>query len=246
MEDSPPRSYGTLRRTGWPPRPVPGGRPGDARVPGAVATRIIVFGRGLAAEGAGFRLTRQSSERAEALVLYVRQNAAAFTARRGRIVFSGGWAAAAEGVGRPPPQYREASLMLAQAMAADIGGRNLADYADTDAEIESDSTLENVLRIKEHGYFGGASFTPGNPLGLVAHEEHLPRINYLVRKGFGLSRDAIVDIAVPGPENYGGGLSESALLPITRVAFLGARGHSSLRSRHRMLVAWNHRLRGLP
>ena len=35
------------------------------------------------------------------LVAYVRQTAAAFAVRRGRIVFSGGWAGAAEGFGRP-------------------------------------------------------------------------------------------------------------------------------------------------
>jgi hypothetical protein len=108
-----------------------------AWVPGAVATRIIVFGRGLVAEGAGFRLTRQSSERVEALVGYVGQNAAGFAARRG--------------------------------------------------------------------------ITAGR-----------------------------------GRENYGGGLPENVLLPITRVAFLGARGHASLRGRHRMLVTWDHRLRALP
>ncbi|MGH3408221.1 MAG: hypothetical protein ACRDRJ_37830, partial [Streptosporangiaceae bacterium] len=150
-------------------------------MPGAVAARIIVFGRGLVADPAGFRLTRQSSERVEMLVSYVRQNPAGFAARRGRIVFSGGWAAAAEGFGRPPPQYREGSLMLAQAMAADIGGTGLAGYADAFQEIESDSTLANVLRIKEDGYFGGAFFTARDRLGLVAHQEHLPRIAYLVR-----------------------------------------------------------------
>jgi hypothetical protein len=135
--------------------------------------------------------------------------------------------------------------MLAQAMAADIGGTSLTGYADVHTEIESDSTLENVLRVKEDGYFDGAFFTARNPLGLVAHQEHLPRINYMVRKAFGLPSDAIVNIAAPGPENYGGGLPESVLLPITRIAFLGARDHSSLRRRHRMLVAWSHRLRAL-
>jgi DUF218 domain len=216
-------------------------------VPGAVATRLIVFGRGLVADPAGFRLTRQSSERVDALVSYVRQNAAAFAARRGQIVFSGGWAGAAEGFDRPPPQFREGSLMLARAMAADIGGASLADYADAFREIESDSTLENVLRIKEDGYFGGAFFTARNPLGLVAHREHLPRVSYLVRKGFGLRGDAVVTItAGRGQENYTGGFPESVLLPITRLAFFGARGHSSLRGRHRMLVAWDHRLRSLP
>jgi len=229
------------------PDTAPGtGRLYAAGVPGAFATRIIVFGRGLAADPAGFRLTRQSSERAEALVTYVRQNTAGFAAQRGLIVFSGGWAGAAEGFGRPPPPYREGSLMLAQAMAADIGGSNLAGYADAYAEIESDSTLENVLRIEEEGYFDGASFTARDPLGLVAHQEHLPRINYLVRKAFRLSGDATVNIAAAGPENYGGGLPESVLLPITRAAFFGVRGHSSLRGRHRMLVAWDHRLRRLP
>jgi hypothetical protein len=106
-------------------------------MPVALATRIIVFGRGLVAEGTGFRLTRQSSERVEALVANVRQNAAAFAAGRERIVFSGGWAGAAEGFGRPPRQYREGSLMLAQAIAADIGGTSLVGYADAYAEIES-------------------------------------------------------------------------------------------------------------
>ena len=198
------------------------------------------------ADPAGFRLTRQSSERVDALVSYVSQNAAVFAERRGQIVFSGGWAGAAEGFGRPPPQFREGSLMLARAMAADVGGTSLADYADAFREIESDSTLENVLRIKEDGYFDGVSFTARNPLGLVAHREHLPRVSYLVRKGFGLPGDAVVTItAGRGRENYAGGLPESVLLPITRLAFLGARGHSSLRGRHRMLVALNHRLRAL-
>ncbi len=199
------------------------------------------------ADPAGFRLTRQSSERVDALVSYVRENAVAFAARRGRVVFTGGWAGAAEGFSRPPPQCREGSLMLARAMAADIGGTSLVGYADAFKEIESDSTLENVLRIKEDGYFGGASFTARNPLGLVAHREHLPRISYLVRKGFSLPGDAIVTItAGQGREDYCGGLPERVLLPITRVAFVGARDHDSLRGRHRMLVAWDHRLRARP
>jgi hypothetical protein len=49
-----------------------------------------------------------------------------------------------------------------------------------------------VQRVKEDGYFDGIVFTARNPLGLVAHQEHLARINYLVRKAFGLPRDATV------------------------------------------------------
>ncbi len=124
-----------------------------AWVPAAVATRLIVFGRGLVADPAGFRLTRQSSERVDALVGYVRQNAAAFAARRGRIVFSGGWAGAAEGFGRPPPRCREEQPDAGPRYGD--GGRHRRHEpgnllrADTFREIESDSTLENVLRIKE-------------------------------------------------------------------------------------------------
>ena len=161
------------------------------------------------ADPAGFRPTRQSSERVDALVSDVRQNAAAFAALRGRVVFSGGRAGAAEGFWRASASVPGGSLMLARAMAADIGGASLAGDADTFKEIESDSTLENVLRIEEDGYSDGASFTARNPLGLVAHREHLPRISYLVRRAFGLSGGAIVTItAGQGRENYGGGLPE--------------------------------------
>jgi hypothetical protein len=111
-------------------------------MPGARAKRIAVFGRGPVAEGTGFRLTWQSSERAEAVVAYVRQNAATFAVRRGRIVSSGGWAGAAEGFGRPPSQYREGSLMLARAMVADIGAASLADWAAVEGD---DAALATAL-----------------------------------------------------------------------------------------------------
>jgi DUF218 domain len=216
-------------------------------VPGAVATSIIVFGRGLDADAdrAGFRLSRPSTERVDALTRYVGEHTQAFGARRGRIVFSGGWAAAADGATRPPRQYREGQLMLRHALAADIAGAGLSRYADAYPEIESDSTLENVLRVHEAGYFDGSSFTARNPLGLVAHAEHLARIGYLVRKVFGLPGDAIVGIAAPGADARSGGLPEGLLLLVTRLALSGARGHDALRRRHRVLVAGNHRLRSL-
>jgi hypothetical protein len=146
----------SARKPGRRPRPpLPGtapvpqaGRLYAAWMPGALATRIIVFGRGLVAEGTGLRLTCQSSERVEAPVACVRQNAAAFAVRRGRIVFSGGWTGAAEGFGRPPRQYREGSLMLAQAMAADIGSTSLAGYADVCAEIEPTARWRTCSGLK--------------------------------------------------------------------------------------------------
>jgi hypothetical protein len=209
----------------------------------AVATNIVVFGRGLVADGPRFRLTQASSARVAALVGYVRRNAGAFGARRGRIVFSGGWAGAADGIGRPPPRFREGNLMLEQARAADIGGENLGRYADAYAEIESDSTLENALRTREAGYFAGLYFTARDPLGLVTHAGHLARVDYLMRRVYGLPRDAVVPIVAPGADDFSGGLPESLLLPVTRLAFLGARDTDDLRRRHRLLVAGRRPLR---
>jgi hypothetical protein len=211
-------------------------------VPDAVATNIVVFGRGLAAGGPGFRLSQASGERVAALTGYVRRSAAAFGARRGLIVFSGGWAGAADGTDRPPPRFREGTLMLEQALAADIGGDNLDRYADAYAEIESDSTLENALCTRDAGYFTGIRFTAREPLGLVAHAGHLPRIDYLMRRVYGLPRDAVVPIVAPGADEFSGGLPESVLLAVTRLAFLGARDAEDLRRRHRLLVAGRHPL----
>jgi DUF218 domain len=200
------------------------------------ATNIIVFGRGLAADEAGaIRLSRPSIVRVNALVSYVEENRAIFSSRRGRIVFSGGWAWAAEGMKSPPASSREAALMLKAARALGIAGKDLSLYADSYSEIESDSTLENVLLTKERGYFGDTIFTAGNPLGIVAHDDHLKRIEYLVRKVFAIPGEAILHISAAG-NDPGGRLSESMILFLTRLAFLGAHSHVSLRRRHRMMV----------
>jgi len=214
-------------------------------MPATVATNIIVFGRGLVADDHGFQLTQASTERVEALIAYVKQNRAAFNSRHGRIVFSGGWAAV-EGIEPPPNVFREGSLMLGWAEAADIDGEKLARYADTYAEIESDSTLENVIRVMENGYFGDTPFSLRNPLGLVAHEAHMVRIDYLVRKIYRLPEDAVVRIVAPGVYNFSGGLPESVILLITRIAFVGTRSSDSLRRRRRILIACRYPLRTRP
>ena len=210
-------------------------------MPDAVATNIIVFGRGLVAADIGFQLTRASAERVDALVAYVEQNSEVFSSRHGKIVFSGGWAGAAEGVERPPARFREGALMLGRAKAANIGGETLARYAETYSEIDSDSTLENVLRTKEACYFNDISFTVYNPLGLIAHHGHMARIDYLIRKAFGVPRDAIVHIVASGADNLSGGFSENIILAVTCLAFLGANGDKALRRRHRILVGLRKR-----
>jgi DUF218 domain len=202
----------------------------------SVATNIIVFGRGLTASDSEFRLSRASAERVEALIGYVRENIDVFRSQHGRVVFSGGWGAAAEGLREPPARFREGNLMLAQAMTSHIDGDDLAKYVDAHPEILSDSTLENALRTKEAGYFADTRFNASSPLGLVAHQEHLPRVDYLVRRAFDLQRDSVVHIVAQGTDQRSGGLPERLILALTSMAFIGARNDETLRRRHQFLV----------
>jgi hypothetical protein len=211
-------------------------------VPDPVATNVIVFGRGLIRHGSGYRLTQASAARVDTLLAYVDQNKDVFADRRGKIVFSGGWAGAGQNLERPPEQFREGSLMLNQAKAASIAGNNLAEYAETFAEVESDSTLENVLRICDADYFHGISFSARNPLGFVAHKEHMNRIDYLARKVFNLPRRAVVHIIASGTDRTSSGIPESLILQVTRLVFAGTKGADSLRRRQRILVTLNRTL----
>jgi hypothetical protein len=211
-------------------------------VPDSVATNIIVFGRGLIRDNADYRLTDASAARVDALLDYIDQNKGVFADRCGKIVFSGGWAGAGQDLERPPEQFREGSLMLNRAMTANIAGDGLAKYAETFAEIESDSTLENLLHIVEADYFHGITFTARNPLGFVAHKEHLNRIDYLARKVFNLPRRAVVRIVAPGIDQTSSRIPESLALQVTRLAFAGTSGADSLRRRQRLLIALNRTL----
>ena len=212
------------------------------QVADSVATNIIVFGRGLIRDEAGYRLSNASAARVATLLAYIDQNKDIFAERHGRVVFSGGWSGAGENLEKPPERFREGSLMLNQATAADIAGDKLVKYAEAFAEVDSDSTLENVLHIVESGYFRGITFTARNPLGLVGHKEHLNRIDYLARKVFNLPRGSVVHIVAPGIDKPGSGIPESLLLQVTRLSFAGASGVDSLRRRERLLVALNRTL----
>jgi len=205
----------------------------------AVATNIIVFGRGLSRDGAGYQLTHASAARVEALLAYVDQNRDSFGGRRGNVVFSGGWAGAGQDLERPLERFREGALMLDLAKAADTAGRRLARYAELYSETESDSTLENVLRIKEAKYFQNIVFSAGDPLGLVAHKKHLKRIDYLTRKVFKLPRHAVVHIVASGVDKTSSRIPESFILLVTRLTFMGADDVNVLRRRQRILIALN-------
>lgn len=212
---------------------IEGGTSDD--MPGTVALSIIVFARGLSADHADIRLSQASKERVDALAAYIEGNLPEFRAKRAHVVFSGGWSAV-DGVADGNDRHREASLMLEYAASLSIAGKSIAFYADTYTESESDSTLENVLRVKENGYFHQESLTEENPLGIVAHKAHLKRVRYLVCRIFGLQGDEVVNVIATGEDIPDSRIPESLMLIFTRLALLGTSSHASFRRRHRLLL----------
>ncbi|MER5705630.1 YdcF family protein, partial [Micromonospora sp. NPDC002296] len=200
------------------------------------ATVLVVFGRGVLRAGDTWALTPASIARVRAAVDYVAANEASFARAAGqgrapRIVFSGGWAEAAEGA-RPPPQgWREGDLMLRQALAA-----GLDRHAELRAETRSRSTLENLLHTVEDGLLDGHAFGPGQPLGIVSHTWHLPRIRYLARRTLGLRGPALLDVHASGGEALPRWWREPAARIASRLWFLGARDPAGLLRRERRLV----------
>lgn len=207
-----------------------------------VATDLMVFGRGADAGSDGdLVLTEAGRSRVGAALAHVADHVELFTERRtsarpGRVVFTGGWAGAAEDAPRPPERWREGRLMLDLALATGVRGQSLGGYVEAFAETESDSTLENALRVWEGGWFSDRTFTPAEPLGLVAHAEHMDRISYFTRKVFRLSRGAVQPILAPGADRISGGRSEATMYHLTRIACLGAVTPNALRRRERLML----------
>jgi hypothetical protein len=199
------------------------------------ATSLIVFGRGLCRSDSGLRLSEASAARVDAALAYITEHAGAFESTTGRVVFSGGYAAAAEGFPPMPVEFREGLLMLRRAERAGINGGDLDKYVQCYAEVESDSTLENLLHIQQAGYLLGADIGPHNPLGLVAHRGHLDRIDYFTRKVLGLDGRSTVHILAGGEDHLGSGMPEPMMYRLTRLACLGARSGRALRNRERLM-----------
>jgi uncharacterized SAM-binding protein YcdF (DUF218 family) len=206
-------------------------------VPPGVATNLIVFGRGLRKDGSTgeVSLTEPARARVVAAHRYIADHASTFIrcdreGVRGRIVFSGGWPGAAAGMAPPPVEQREGALM--QAYFAELGE---VPPLDVQVETRSDSTLENALCVQEEGCFADRSFGPGNPLGLVAHEGHLARVDYFIRKVLRLPADAVLPVPAAGPDTFAAVPERQALLMARFVCF-GARTPQALRRRHRWLV----------
>ncbi|MEV8507028.1 YdcF family protein [Actinoplanes sp. NPDC051475] len=202
------------------------------------ATVLLVFGRGVARSGGGaYVLTPGSAARVRAAADYVARHREAFRraaaeGRPARIVFSGGWAEASEGAAEPPAGSREGDLMLREALAA-----GLHRYADLHAETRSRSTLENVVHVAAEGLL-----PPGSePLGLVSHAWHLPRIRYLTAKVLGLRGADLVDVPAGGGDDDGSRRGERLAHLVSRTCLLGVRDHAALVRRERRMVAWLRR-----
>ncbi len=198
------------------------------------ATTLVVFGRGVDPRDGRYTLTPGGLARLDAVAQYVAGNEAAFTraGRTPRIVFSGGWAEACAGADPPPAGHREGDLMLAWARTA-----GLDRYAELVAETRSRSTLENLLHVVEDGLLAGREFTAGEPLGLVSHHWHLPRIRYLAGKVLRLRGPALLDVQARGGEVPVPWRFERAVHAASRLGFLGTSDAAALLRRERRLVA---------
>jgi hypothetical protein len=107
----------------------------------------------------------------------------------------------------------------------------LAGVCELRAETRSRSTLQNLLNLVEDGLVGGP-YSAAEPLGLVTHAWHLPRVRYLAGKILGLRGPALLDIPATGPWQ-----SERLLRLGSRLCFLGATTGPALRRRERAAVA---------
>ncbi|MEV0002716.1 YdcF family protein [Micromonospora sp. NPDC050980] len=206
-----------------------------------IATVLLVFGRGVVADGGGgYRLTGESVARARAAVTYVRAHAAEFRAATGaRVVFTGGWPHGPAGAPDPPAAYREGELMRALAREAGLDG-----YARLDAETRSRTTLQNLALTVQDGLLGPARFTPAHPLGLVSHPWHLPRVRLLAGRVLGLRGAELLDVPVTGPEPVPA-RRERAARVASRLGYLGLRTPEALLRRERGLTRAAHRVEGL-
>ncbi|MEU4770874.1 YdcF family protein [Micromonospora sp. NPDC023644] len=194
---------------------------------------LLVFGCGVHRVDGRWTLTPASAARVDAAVAHVatyRSGAARLP--RPRVVFSGGWPGRHRCEDMPPPGCREGDLMLSRARAAGLGR-----YADLMAETRSTSTLENVLYAVEDGLLADVPFGPGQPLGLVSHPWHLPRVRFLAGRLLRLPTGAMLDIPVPDAGTVGSSWSPRALHAAAWLGLLGARSPAALLRRERRLVA---------
>jgi uncharacterized SAM-binding protein YcdF (DUF218 family) len=188
---------------------------------------LLVFGRGVTVSGGQFVLTPGGLARMRAAVAHVEAHGG-----HPRVIFTGGWAEASEAADEPPAGCREGDLMMAYARAA-----GLDRIADLRAENRSRSTLENLVHTVQDGLLDGYTFTPEQPLGLVSHEWHLPRVHYLAGKVLGLRRRDLLDVPVVDEP-----ASERLAHLAARLWFLGVRDAAALIRRERRMVALLRRM----
>ncbi|MGC5330450.1 YdcF family protein [Micromonospora sp. DT62] len=197
---------------------------------------LLVFGCGVHRVDGQWMLTPASAARVDTAVAYVTANESVYrtgAARipRPRVVFSGGWPGRHRCEDRPPAGCCEGDLMLSRARAAGLGR-----YADLRSETRSTSTLENVWYAVEDGLLADFDFDPRQPLGLVSHPWHLPRVRFLTARLLRLPTGAMLNIPVPDATTAGPSWSPRVLHTAARLCLLGARDPAALLRRERRLL----------
>lgn len=184
-----------------------------------VATNIIVPGRGheIAPDGS-LSLSASALQRVHTAVDYFNTHRLAFEqadndGSGGVIIMSGGYAGLATGnkMSPPPHSQRESTLMYRLAKEEGVPERYLRNSA------SSTSTLENMLRVSEEGYFDKLS--PENPLGIVTQHSQWNRLNWFAQKVFKLPPEAVLLVPSPGEEDANVMREEQKLMRITKVIY---------------------------
>jgi hypothetical protein len=199
-----------------------------------LATYIIVLGRGLTVDGDRYELTAAGQERVKTLVTHLESNSQIFSRSPAQVVFTGGWSEPVLGPTAPPAEYREGVLMMQFGLTQGLMSDRLRGCAKLYMEVESRTTLENFLHVKQMRPINGVTFTEDNPLGLIAHSGHMKRAVYLARKVFRTGAAAIQPIVAEGRDKPDLA-PEPLMLLATRIFCLGVSNPARLCQRHRLM-----------
>lgn len=200
-----------------------------------VATNLLVPGRGheMGPDGS-LQLSISAVQRVGGTVLYHDQHREEFARAHadgsgGVIAMCGGYAALASANSMAPPPYeeREGTQMAALGETMGIPARYLR------IDPSSTSTMENLLRAREAGFFRDLS--PEKPLGIPVQETQFDRLAWFAQKIFKIGPDAIVHIDVPGEEDERIYRDEQKLFKVSKLAYGMARTPNGLRSVERTL-----------
>lgn len=189
----------------------------------SVTNRMIILGGGLRRDPIDNQvgLSNWSHDRVDRGADYYKNHTEAFLGHEAFILCSGGYGLLSEGVAMTSEHERESVLM-----AETLKKRGVPEPL-ISTERASYSTLTNFTFSIEAGLLNPRDFTAHHPLGVVTHHDHFKRVLDFSPK-LGLPHDHLMPILV---SEKVGGVKESLVRALYRVAMTGARDVATLTAR---------------